>query len=366
MRDHHDFEEDSQSQRGENVFTRICVGYIGSVDEENGVISVDLEDFIASRPVELSFSYFSGVGPGWFRFMPSKGDKVLLGFTPTNKAEVLAYKPISYAQMAQFARDANPPFIFRKLKSGEFEIVSSGYAEIWGSQLGKLHLSGGLASIDLDRATTTITHNAATHFMTSDTSELRFGAVRRNNPLTPNQDQATIAPGVTMREHFVKLVQGISGVYTKLYEATIGRVMDYTPGLPAGVFSPRLGSQVGLPLRADINIYTEDGVQKVRLQIDDAGNAQLDLPASAASGFKMISTIGTYLFQALNIQMQASGEADISGALKVKISSGVQVDIEAPLITANGSTGNVLTNTTAISDFTGNFIQAGVPNFRSL
>lgn len=365
-RDNFDYDPELETQRSENVFSRVCTGYIGSIDTQNGVAIVDFEDFIGSRDsVDLTFDYISSVGPGWFRFMPCIGDKVLIGFTPANEAVILRYKSINYSQMSQFAADSNPPFVFRQLQSGEFEIMSSGYAEIWGSVTGKLHLAGGLASIDLDRQTSTITHSAATHQINSDQSSILLGTIRRNNPLTPNSDVAFLSPGISLREYAVNLFQNVAGVYSKLYAATFGRVMDYTPGAPQGVFTPRLSTQSGLPLSADVNIYTSTGVQQVRMQIDDLGNCQVDLPASAAQGFNLISAIGTYLFKALNIQIQAASQLTLSGALKVSISSGVQVDIEAPLVTVNGKSGNVLTNDTAISDFTGNFIQPGVPTFKS-
>ena len=305
MRDIYDFDPENRAQRGENVFTRVCAGFIDSIDTKNGTAIITLEDFVGSRSsVVLSCDYISSVGPGWFRFMPSKGDKVLCGFRPNNEIEILRYKTISYPQFAQFAEDANPPFVFRELKSGEFEIMSVGYAEIWGSKLGKLHLAGGLATIDLDRDSAQISHSAALHYLNSDTSEFRFGSIRRTNPFKTAPDTSQVAPGVANKEYKVTLLQNISGVYKTLYDATIGKVMDYVAAPIAGLFTPRLHSTTGQALSADINIFTVDGVQKVRIQVDEMGNTQVDLPATATDGFRLITAIGSLIFKALKIEQE--------------------------------------------------------------
>lgn len=364
MRDIDDFDSNNMVQRGENVFTRICTGYIDSVDELNGTVIVSMEDFIGVRgSVELSFDYVSSVGAGWIRFMPSIGDKVLCGFRPNNQIEILRYKAISYSQMAQFAADSNPPFLFRTLKPGEFELMSVGYAEIWGSRSGKLHLAGGLATIDLDAPTNQNTQNAILHtFISPDGTQFNLGAIRRVNPLKTTLDNSEIAPGIPNKEYKITLIQSIAGVAQTLYDATVGKVMDYA----AGVFTPRIAPDTGLNLIADINYYTPDGIQKIQIRADEGGNLRMDLPATATDGLRIISTLGSLLANMLNVKLTAAAEMDLVAGAQLNISSSVAVHIDAPLITAGGNTGNVLTNTTAISDFTGNFIQVGNPNFKSV
>jgi len=328
------YDPEERTQRGDNVFSRICAGYIESIDTEQGKVIVSLEDFIGTRnSVELSFAYISSVNAGWIRFMPSIGDKVLCGFRPNNELEILRYKAISYPQLAEQAQAGVPSFIFRKLKSGEFEIVSSGYAEIWGSQLGRLHLAGGLASIDLDRPTTQITHNAVLHYLQADGSEYRLGAVRRHNPFKTTEDNAMVAPGVPQRECKTVLVQSILGtVPIPLYEATMGAVLDYVPALPIGIFTPRLYPNTGLPLVADIEFYTIDGIQNTEIRIDNAGNTQVDLPATALDGLRINVDTGTVNVSALNVDVSATASLDISGTAGVTATSAVDITLSAPFV----------------------------------
>jgi len=333
-----DYFEYYTPENGEGVFSRTCAGFIAAIDEENGTVAVSMEDFVGTRTnVELSFDYISSVGPGWFRFMPSIGDKVLLGFRPNNSIEILRYKAISYPQMAQFAKDSNPPFIFRKLKSGEFEIMSSGYAEIWGSKTGLLHLAGGLATLDLDRQTNSIAHNALLHSFEANGSQIKFGAVRRFNPLKTTADEAQVAPGIPEREFKVTLVQNIAGVTRKMYDATIGKVLDYLPALPAGIFTSRKHPDTAQNLVADINFYTVDGVQKVQLRVDELGNARLDLPASALEGMKLISALGSLVTETLNVKMSASNRMDLTGTTAVNLTSSVAINVDAPRINLGGT-----------------------------
>lgn len=331
-RDFDDFDPESDSQRGTRMFDRVCSAFIESVDEDNGTVTISFEDFIGTRSVELSFAYISAIGPGWFRFMPSIGDRVLCGFRPNSQVEILAYKAVSYPELKERAADGNPPFIFRKLKSGEFEAMSSGFAEIWGSKLGKLHLAGGLASIDLDRTSNSIVHSAGMHRVSVDESETRFGAVRRTNSLKTTEDEATLAPGVPYKEHRTSLSASIGGVATKLYEATFGKVLDYVAGLPSGLFTPRMHTGTAQPLRADIKIYTADGIQNVRIQTDEAGNTQVDLPASAVTGFKMVTALGSQIFEALNIKHTATQVAEFTGLAQAKVSSPVVVNVVSPMV----------------------------------
>jgi hypothetical protein len=367
MRDFFEFDETNFPNSGESNFTRICVGFVDAVDEDNGTVSIALEDFPAQRNgIELTFPYISSVSAGWFRFIPSRGDRVLVGFRPSNEMVILGYKAISYAQYAEFAAAANPPFLFRKLRSGEFEIMSSGYAEIWGSNKGLLHLAGGLCSIDLDPATNQISQSAALHYLLANqSSEFRFGSQIRTNPLSVYPDINSYAPGVPFQEYRIALYQSFSALQLPMYDASIGNVYDYIPGVPTGVFTPRLHPTTKLPLVADINIYTKEGVQKVRFTADSVGNVEVDMPSSAVDGFRLLAALGSVIVNALNINLTAAAQVTITGATKVSITSATEVDVTAPQININGDTANVLTSDTAISDFTGDFIGPGNPTVHS-
>jgi hypothetical protein len=358
-----DFDGDfSDSQRGENVFNRIVAGFVESVDELNGKVVLRFEDFVGLRgSVELSFDYISSVTAGWIRFMPSIGDRVLCGFRPNNAVEILRYKALSYSQMAEFAANADPPFIFRQLKSGEFEIMSAGFAEIWGSKKGKLHLAGGLASIDLERDINQITHNAVLHRMISDGSEIRFGSIRRPNP-TKNKEDEAMSGGFPQKEYKISLSQKVAGLATKLYDFTVGKVLNST----LGVFSSEKHPDTNQDLRADIKLYTVDGIQSVKIRVDQLGNVRVDLPATAAEGFKFVTALGKVVLEALEVDVKASTDVKIEGTVSVQLKSSVKVSIDAPMIEVGGNTGNVLTSTTAFSDFTGAPIQVGNPAFKSV
>lgn len=322
MRDYEDYSPELDSNNGERLFSRICAGFIEAVDEENGTVSLSFEDFIGTRnSIELSCDYISSVGPGWIRFMPSIGDKVLVGFRPNNEVEILRYKAISYPQLAQAAADSNPPFVFRTLRSGEFEAMSSGYAEIWGSKSGKLRLAGGLVSIELDMPSNSNVQQAAIHRLTANGSDLRFGSVRRPNPFKTTEDESSTVPGVADQEFRVTLFQSISSLATKLFDATFGKVMDYTAAAPSGVFTPRLDADIGQNLAADVNIYTTDGIQSLRFQADVLGNMRVDLPATATDGLRIVAALGTVMLNALSLKLAATQDVDISGTTGVTIRS---------------------------------------------
>jgi hypothetical protein len=333
VRDFEDFSPELDSQYGGTVFNRICSAFIESVDDENGTVALSFEDFIGTRGnVELPFAYISSIGPGWFRFMPSIGDRVLVGFRPNDTVEILTYKAVSYPELAQRSADANPPFIFRKLRSGEFELMSKGYAEIWGSKAGKLHLAGGLAFIDLERTSNSIVYNALMHAAKSEGSEHRFGSVRRANPFKTTEDESALVPGLADKEVKTTLVQSIAGISMKLYEATIGKVLDYTAGIPAGIFTPRLHPNSGQKLTADINIYTADGIQSVRFRTDELGNARVDLPATAVDGFRLLMALGQFTLEALKVQVTATTEVQLTGTTKAELASPVVANVTAPQV----------------------------------
>lgn len=364
MRDYDSTEHPLLNHDSEAVFNRIVSGRISSVDTKSGKVSIRFEDFVGFREdVDLSFDYFSSVNAACIRFMPSIGDKVICGFRMDNSLEILRYKPTSYEQLTQFAEDANPPFLFRELKSGEWEIASKGFASIYASVRGLLKLSGGLADIELDRDTNQITSNGVLHHTKSDVSEIRFGSQRRDtNPLSLREVTNTDLTGFHEKEFYMKLAKNFVAYTKNLAEVFIGNVAD-----AAGtIFFNRFHPDTGQDLVADVKIYTDDGIQNVRLRTDKLGNTRVDLPLTAIDGFRFLCTTGKIITEALSTEIKSTTTTTIDSNIETIVKSSVKVTLQAPLVEVQGSTGNVLTTTTAFSDFTGLPILPGVPTFKSI
>jgi len=286
---------------------RIYLGKIRSVDEDNGVVSVDVFGVGQHNQILIPLHAISihKTRSSWIRYMPQSGDYVKVGFGPDNHPEILTYalygddptdgrtdgNPGSYAPRVsgykQIRRlkersDAGekPGGVplglrdFIPLRQGEWDLRSSGGAYIHGSQFGVVTLSAGQNVIKVDKPNEEV--SAETQLFKLDAGNetfIRLGDIKRK--LTPADTgettvSASISGIVSTREYHLKVSQVVdpTGVTPPLtvYEEKMGDIRD-DDGVPT----------IPIPLLVSKAAYTA-GVQMYGFSVDNLGAVTLSAP----------------------------------------------------------------------------------------
>jgi hypothetical protein len=308
---------------------RIFIGQIASVDEVNGRITVRTatgdEEFTLHIPL-YGFS-IRGLRSSWIRYMPQTRDYVKIGFGPDNRPEILGYAAwgdarnatnvgqrrdlqaphnSAYASIAGFAKDnVNGMQIFRQLKQGEWDMRSSGGAELYGTRDGALTLAaGGGADIRLNKLRQEIKSRTRLTAFENDGVEFRFGNVKRlitpllteTEPVVPNPAAFPPVPGVssTLREYKVSVgwpnpVTGASLTYWDMDAGTVtngvGLPVTFTPSAQAAGQADATAISA-LPLMYRQRIYSGTApslgvAPNLTVQVDSLGNVQVELLPTA-------------------------------------------------------------------------------------
>jgi len=225
--------------------SRITVGRINSVDEQNSIMTVEATDTCdTGLPVSLPFGGLTaqeGNPTAWIRYMPRAGDFVVyardnrglaypLSFVPYNLAgppttsasDTAGTKGGSsgsnYGQNSWSPGTAKAHALHKAgtvagfeqwavLRAGEWDMKSSGGAYLHGSKGGTLTLSGGGASNwILSKKRTEI--SGSTELMKvagGENCAFRYGSVKRQGPLDTSPALVSLAPLPDPREWYVKL-----------------------------------------------------------------------------------------------------------------------------------------------------------------
>jgi hypothetical protein len=155
--------------------------------------AVEAEMFSNPGTVRMTILHpYFGVN-SWFRVMPERGTPLLTqtrGDLP--QQEISRYISNRLAQLHENVK-AGEDFLFRVLRPGEMEAISSGRAYThWGEE-GDLQMRGGVSRLDLSQTRLEITGWSPTfrrrlhlHNPTTLAHEERFGVVKRPDLINPN------------------------------------------------------------------------------------------------------------------------------------------------------------------------------------
>lgn len=253
-----------ESYRNVDAFlNRIQRAMIVDIDRSKGTCTVEFDSTPGERSgVNLPFYVHASV-PGkrsktaWSRFMPQVGDMVLVGFDSNSIVRIVGYDMLSYETITNIQNEEGK-FGWNDLKSGEFDVKSSGGAYIRGEATGLLYLAGGMTSIQLDKKNQEIRKTAPTIKETSNMCSFRRGIVKRS-------------PAPFMPEATAKATKGI---------------LPIPPGVPGAAIDPVLPDvyEFTVDLRGSVTPSSPISMPIAFLSIGNVMNPDLSTPAGDAYG----------------------------------------------------------------------------------
>lgn len=316
-------------------------------------------------------------GTSWIRSAPNAGQGVKLAYDKKKKK----FEAIGYEQPADVAKKLdlyrNKQGVYRPLKPGEHEIVSSGGAvSFWGSQpfaetrVGPIRQT--LDGLKLEATTKAPAHVLKLHSSRTDSigDEIRFGVVKR--PISANSEayglKAPISnPLLDMyhygKEFLLNIKDDMSN--SPLVDIRTGDVFEdqLLPGFPFSL--PKLGDNI-FPLRYWARFYNtiEPGSlsvpdQYTEVQIDTMGNMVVNLSKLALLGYTLNAPLGKIAMSCgltmaldakLGITITSLADVTVKGLAGVKVTSPLSVNIEGTTSVDMKSTGPVTIEGTASVD----------------
>jgi hypothetical protein len=291
-----------------NVLNRTIRANVNNVDAQNGVVMCSYESlvgggkYVTAPPLWISFPKKGG--PAWGRFMPQEGDIVRLSFDYDDRPTIVGYDvsaeragvadgltgwPVlnDNYNTAQTSPNAdNAMFVqFAPINPGEYDFMSSGGAYIHGNKNGRLYMAGGTVSISMVKNDLRISTNAQLWSHSADNCELRFGQVRRLNPVNQMDEPSD----TTYKEFSVNLkktvIAGTTNVVTNLSTFGLGDIVDET-----GIVINAPTSS--LPARFWYQSFN-NGTESLKMAIDTNGNWDVIAP-SATTGVKFDFSAGEW------------------------------------------------------------------------
>ncbi len=202
--------------QGDEVFKRLAQAQIVSVDTGTNTCTIQYLDTLGVvSGVQINYPYISAGGSQWagIRFMPDKGDIVIVGFRADNFPEIVAYKLANYKQLTQV--NADKKGFFRALNPGEISIATKGGAEIYLSKDGYVLIAGKTNSLVFDIEKSRIHALTGTWQVDSGDVEFRFGNVWR-----------TIAGVKRVIENGVTFLKELAFDFGTLISGAFGNVTD--------------------------------------------------------------------------------------------------------------------------------------------
>lgn len=364
----HDTYENNPHAGARNEYAqkhRTFIGQIESVDPANGVMSVRVDAIHDSKQVNLplwGLSY-NGAQSSWCRYMPDAGAFVRVGYGPKNQLEVLNYSVFGedlnpdgsqragsftpglggYAALARFAKNAeNGMRGFRTLKSGEFDLRSSGGAGYYFTSGGHATISAGTTSLDLDKNRNEMTGDALMLQVGGDGCQVTLGDVKRI--LIPGVDSTTsVVPPSPAGASIPKEWRVIVGTDTHLVPPAIPGVFytEHAGDIRDALGLPVLGS-FGAPLRYRKKLYDALGqvdiptAQLLSIDVDILGNVVVTQGDTAVPGGMKItggalSPLNTAFFTqtheaATSMALSAQTTMDVSGLTGLNLNAGGAAD----------------------------------------
>lgn len=195
------------------VKNRVFLMQIDAVKPETGQVSAVAVGFHKKEErLELPLPGFSlnRTKSSWIRYMPQRGDFVLVGYDNRDQAFILgytagipenvglsisgAYRQVTAAKEAGEVIETTRSNTgaeteqtvkaglgdFLALQPGEYDLRSSGGATIYGNSDGSLYLAGGARSwVRLDKKNQEVHGEAPLFYLTSTGTELRSGLIKR-------------------------------------------------------------------------------------------------------------------------------------------------------------------------------------------
>lgn len=324
---------------------------IKSVDNVREVLSTDDD----SKETDIRHPYVSA--GSWIRTMPSSGVRIVVAYSKDNrKLEVIGYQNNRAQELSTgYAQRQN---LFRTLREGEHEVMSSGKASsFWGSQPFKVDRAGAVShkldGIKLESATRapTMIWRGARNRPDVIGHEVRIGAVKRSTSAAKEVYALKIGslPDIGQAIYGNEFLIALNADLTDapLIDIRSGDVFDdsLTPGYPMAI--PRLGDNV-FPLRhhAKYFVTIEPGstpvpMQFTDVQIDSLGNVNVNLSKLSVMGLTVKVPLGRVLLSCgLDMTLDAKLGIKLTSLGKITLDAKLGIDLITPAsVTISGDVG---------------------------
>jgi hypothetical protein len=314
-----------QSPSAQGFADKPFEAYVQNVNPSNEKITVDAapgpDDVVVPHPMLSTNS--------WIRAMPERGARVITTSTAggTLRRVVIGYFSRQAADLV--SRYKGGVGLYRPLKAGEWDLMTSGVAYVYGTSQGKLYLRGGPVHQTLDPQKLHIRTRAPTHRRELHEKldheildEERFGVVVRNTKLPDKKNRWLRAPDTSKEEGESKSGATINKqAFAKEYTRIFGRSGKRLAALMEGDLFDDEGkelkhSKTSRKLRLLRELYDKEGEVQYQFEIDDEkgaialkGNAdRIDISEKDASTIIEMVKILIKLSQSLDIQCQTSSK----------------------------------------------------------
>lgn len=346
----------AQTARRINETSRQDSTYVTSVITS---VALDAETMSVSEYGDLPIPQMAVFGSSWFRSAPTAGQGVkLVRDTKRQKYEAVGYEvPNDTQQKLEDYR--NKKGLYRPLRQGEHEIVSSsGAVSFWGSQPFKEDRVGPLRytldGIKLEASAKAPTHTTKLHASRADVigDEIRFGVVKR--PTAANTEayalKAPLSNPLSGTYHYGKeFLMNIKDDMSNspLIDIRCGDVFDdqLLPGFPFA--APKMGDN-NYPLRSWSRYYVsiEPATipvpdQYTEVQVDSLGNMSVNLSKLSVIGYALNVPLGKIAMACgLSMSLDAKMGITITSLLDVTVKGTTGVKITSPAkVSIEGSAG---------------------------
>lgn len=261
-------------------------GVIRGVNEGSEAVDID---FYGGRQKARVLHPYVGIG-AWMRVMPETGTAVVASHRfDSSDLQINQYGYDTADRVEKY--EAETGTTYRKLRQGEFDIASSGFAQIHGSRRGNLELRGGFSWMHLRNERMQIEARTGVHrrslpWQAHDElgAEERFGMVLRKGLVTPAVERFINAGPVVAMEYYRSLYTQNPAVLDQALVLTHeGNLLDDS-GLPIR------GGPVSAPLRAKYG-WRSETLTEVKAEIDIVGNVLFELPVTAVAGLHVKSPL---------------------------------------------------------------------------
>ena len=366
-----------RKEQEEDFFNRVHRAVVTDVFVNEGTANVLFERLPYNRKVTWPLlglsvpsssvgSVSSATQSSWGRYVPQKGDVLLIAFGNDGIAYAIGYHDIAYGRMGQLDEEneyrggigwgeaSGRP----TLKPGDWDFKSARNSKLYLGALAKL--SSGPHAIVLDKPNGNIT--IATTLALGrygEASETRQGGARRRVlPTDTSETEIYSARGGVAQEinDSVRFGTGVPGG-TEIARESLGDVIDEA-------LSTTMTGESGQYVRKLLQLKDSAGALDVYLEkIDTAGNAvteaQLatlfswDTPLAAWDVTNLstkIESTTSWEISAATVSMAASGTMDLEATGNLTLSSDVQATLDAVLVKLGEAAGEpVIKGTTFLT-----------------
>lgn len=262
----------------------------------------------------------------WIRALPESGARIIVSTVePERRRATLSYYSRMVSEYIQRYNDGAG--LYRPLKEGEWELMSPGVAQVFGTSKGRLYLRGGPIQHQLDPVKLRMRSRAPTykrelHRNLDDKleNEERFGVVVRHKspdkknrwiqvPLVGETQEKDYRGDAKTRSFAIEYLRKFGRDGTSLVDIRQGDVFDET-GTQIKM------AQTNKPLRHMAHYYNVDASEKLSVEIDERNNAVVQTPGTQ---LQVLATQATLSARLAVLEIQTSSDIRINSNTTVNI-----------------------------------------------